>query len=103
MSQATIDDVVLPKDVVDFCSERGLAGDLHLCISLACEIFSPVRSLTVGLEADPEVDECYVVVDVARTLLVDDALARRREFSTRWVQAASPEARYRIRMLSDIS
>jgi hypothetical protein len=103
MPQMTVEDVSIPAEVVEFCSDNGLTSDLQLAIALAREVFAPVRSLTVQLEADPEVDESYVVVDVARTLPVRDALARRQEYSTRWTQAASPEAQFRIRMLSDIS
>jgi len=104
MPQSTVEDVQVPRDVVDFCAEHGLTADLHLSISIARETFGPVRNLTVELEIDPETGERYIVVNVARPLSVSEALARRRAYTTRWIQSASsPEAILQIRMLSDIS
>ena len=103
MAQSTVDDVQVPQEVSDFCADRGLAADLQLSLSLTRETFGPVRNVTVELEVDPETGERYVVVNVSRNLPVDEALARRRAYTMRWVHSASPEGRMQIRMLSDIS
>jgi hypothetical protein len=103
MPQTTVEDVRVPQDVVDFCAEHGLAADLQLSLGLVREIFGPVRELVVEVEIDPETGERYVVVNVCRTLSVEDALAHRRAYTTKWIQSASPEGRLTIRMLSDIS
>ena len=103
MAQSTVDDIRLPQEVIDFCTQRGLSADLQLAISFAHEFFDPIRKLSVALEIDPETGDYYVVVNVCRSLPVNEALSRRRVYTTRWVQSASPEAIEKIRMVTDIS
>src|ERR1700689_367001 len=96
-------DIALPEDVVRYCNTHHLTEELQTAISIARESFAPVRKLTVEVEDDPEVDEQRILIFVASKSSVEDALQRKRDYTTRWIQAGSADARERIRLIFDIS
>jgi hypothetical protein len=54
------------------------------------------------LEPDPETDEEHLVIDVATTLPVDEAVARKQEYTRLWVGEVPPEVIGKIRLVLDI-
>jgi hypothetical protein len=93
----------LSSDVVEYCKARGLFDHLMLALQLAESIFAPVLRLEVEIEQDPETDEEAVVMVVAAALGVDEAVARKREYTRQWVASIPLEAIGRIRLLLDIN
>jgi hypothetical protein len=102
MSSTTTFPITLPVDVLMYCESHQLTSHLESAIRIAEQAFAPVLGWQISLEADPEIDETYVVIDIAVSATVDEVLQRRREYTRRWVSTATPAATWRIRVLVDI-
>lgn len=85
--------------VTGYCADHRITRELHAAVELAFDVYGQIKQITARLQADPETDERRVVIDVAVTGDVDQVLQRKKEYTRRWVQLASPDARDRIRVL----
>jgi len=76
---------------------------LQTALRLAESAFGPDSQLQVAVELDPETDHEYLVIDVATTgMTVDEAVARKQQYTRQWVQAVPPEVIGKIRLVMDI-
>jgi hypothetical protein len=94
-------DSTLPPAVAAFCVREGLLEHLRRALALADCCLGP-SALVVEVEADPETDEEAIVITAVVSMPADEVLRRVREYTQRWVEAAPPAARERIRLLFDI-
>lgn len=99
---ATAPQQALPAPVLAYCQRHGLVDYLTLALRLAGQTFDPVRGIGVGVEVDPETDEEAVIIDVTLALGSEQAVARKREYTRRWVESVPPEVIGRIRLLLDV-
>ena len=95
-------DPSVPKDVLAFCSDKGLTPYLLISLRLAQECFSPIRRLQVELELDPDTDEPRVIVEVGVDLPVDEVLRQNAAYSRQWVAKAPLDVGQKIRLLYNI-
>ena len=75
---------------------------LASAIELAQESFTPIQHIGAELEIDPDTNEKRVVIEIAVNASVDEALAMKKNFTHRWIEAAPPEVRERIRFLYNL-
>ena len=85
-----------------YCDSHKLTFSLHEALRLVGGVFPDSSCVRVGVEADPESDEDAIVIDVAADLTPDQAVARKREYTRRWVAAVPPEAIGKIRLVLDL-
>jgi hypothetical protein len=52
-----------PQDVIDFCGQHGLTDKWQLVVERVDETFPEAQSVTVGMEQDPESNQCWILVD----------------------------------------
>lgn len=93
---------VLPEPVIGYCSKHQLLSQLNTAIRLAELHFDPVNDLRVGVEADPDADDDFLVIDVSLAMDADEVLRRKYAYTRDWVNSTPAEGRERIRLLYHI-
>ena len=93
---------LLTPSVLNYCDGNHLIEPLQTALRLVESAFGPAPQLRVALELDPETDDEHLVIDVVTCLPVDDAVARKQEYTRQWVQAMPPEVIGKIRLVLDI-
>jgi hypothetical protein len=95
----TLVDRAIPGDVLEFASQRQLLPHLERALRLAESTFLTIRQLSMGVEADPDSDEQYIVIDVTMDLEADEVLRRDDAYTRAWVASTPPDVRSHIRLL----
>ena len=60
-------------------------GFVQTAIGLVEKHFAPVEELRLEAEQDPEVDERYVVIEVATGLDAEESLLHYRNYTREWI------------------
>jgi hypothetical protein len=101
METATIN-VAVSEPVQAFCTKYHLSVPLESALRLVEATFSPVRQARVDVETDPETDDQTLVIEVAVAMGVEEAIARKREYTRRWLEQSSAAVREKVRLVYDL-
>jgi hypothetical protein len=91
-----------PGEVRAFCRRHALTSQLRHALALAREQFPNRLGLGLHLRQDPEDGQQWVEIKVDTPGPVREVLAARLAYLSRWVAAAPPDARPRVRLSCNI-
>jgi hypothetical protein len=103
MTETTTLPIAFPEDVLRYCESWGLVADLHTAFRIAEQAYAPAKGWEIAIEPDPEIEDEYVVIDVAIIGDLEEILRKQNAFSRRWSREASSEGTWRIRVLWKIA
>ena len=94
---------IAPLEVKRFVSAHKISAEVRLAEQLVKGSFPSGSVPTLQIEADPEAEEKWLVIDIAVRCDVDAALLAYNEVVSQWIAAAPPEARNLVRITFNLS
>lgn len=90
------------ESVQRFCAAHNLMVTLESALRLTESVFASVDPFRVDVETDPETEEQTIAIEIAVKKGIEDAAARKREYTRQSVEQSSPRARGEIRLVYDL-